>query len=68
MKQTKASIHLIAINSDYFFTAEENQETYSKLKNITANIHYHEIDSVHGHDAFLIEFEQLNYFLKDIFK
>ena len=68
IKETKTNIHLIAVNSDYFFTADENKETYTKLKNITTNIHYYEIDSIHGHDAFLIEFEQLNYFLKDIFK
>lgn len=68
IKQTKANIHLIAVNSDCFFTADENKETYTKLKNITTNIHYYEIDSIHGHDAFLIEFKQLNHFLKDIFK
>jgi homoserine O-acetyltransferase/O-succinyltransferase len=65
--KAKTSIHLIAVNSDYFFTADENKETYTQLKRITANIYYYEIDSIHGHDAFLIEFGQLNYFLKDIF-
>ena len=66
-KQTTANIHLIAVDSDYFFTAEENRETYEILKRVNPNVSYHEIHSIHGHDAFLIEFEQLNTILKNTF-
>ncbi|MGX7667426.1 alpha/beta fold hydrolase [Flavobacterium pedocola] len=66
-KQTTANIHLIAVDSDYFFTADENRETHEILKRVTANVHFHEIKSLHGHDAFLIEFEQLNSILKNTF-
>lgn len=66
-KQTTANIHLIAIDSDYFFTADENRETYEILKRVNPNVSYHEIHSIHGHDAFLIEFEQLNTILKNTF-
>ncbi|WP_313807598.1 alpha/beta fold hydrolase [Flavobacterium sp.] len=66
-KQTTANIHLIAVDSDCFFTADENRETYEILKRVNSNVTYHEIKSIHGHDAFLIEFEQLNTILKNTF-
>ncbi len=66
-KQTTANIHLVAVDSDYFFTSDENRETYEILKRVNSNVFYHEIQSLHGHDAFLIEFEQLNTILKDVF-
>ncbi|MCG2609924.1 alpha/beta fold hydrolase [Flavobacterium sp. SM15] len=66
-KQTSAKIHLIAVDSDYFFTADENRETYEILKRVNSNVSYYEIQSIHGHDAFLIEFEQLNTILKNTF-
>jgi len=66
-KQTTANIHLVAVDSDYFFTSDENRETYEILKRVNSNVFYYEIQSLHGHDAFLIEFEQLNTILKDVF-
>ncbi|KFF06988.1 alpha/beta fold hydrolase [Flavobacterium reichenbachii] len=68
LAQTNASIHIIGINSDLFFTAKENVETYEELKKFKDNVFYSEIDSVHGHDAFLIEYKQLDHLLADIFK
>lgn len=63
----EANIHIIGINSDLFFTAKENKETYQELKKLHVKVSYQEIESVHGHDAFLIEYEQLNNLLADIF-
>ena len=63
-----SNIHIITINSDLFFKAEENWNTYVELKSVKENINIHEIKSIHGHDAFLIEFDQLAKFLKPIFK
>jgi homoserine O-acetyltransferase len=63
----EAEIHIVAINSDLFFTANENLETYEELKRLNKRVSYNEIDSIHGHDAFLIEYEQLDNLLKDIF-
>ncbi len=66
-QQTNAKIHQIAINSDYFFTPDENVKTHYILKEYTKNSNYHQINSIHGHDAFLIEYEQLEDILKPLF-
>ncbi|GAB5565553.1 MAG: alpha/beta fold hydrolase [Winogradskyella sp.] len=63
-----SSIHIITINSDLFFKPEENWNTYVELKGAKDNVTIHEIKSIHGHDAFLIEYDQLSRFLKPIFK
>jgi len=67
VSKIEASIHIIGIDSDLFFTANENRETYEELKKLNKNVSYKEIESIHGHDAFLIEYEQLDNLLKDIF-
>ncbi|CAD0003055.1 alpha/beta fold hydrolase [Flavobacterium chungangense] len=67
MLKTKADIHIIAIDSDLFFTPKENQETFQELKKFKDNVFYSEINSVHGHDAFLIEYKQLDNLLAAIF-
>ena len=66
-KEIRANIHLVAVDTDYFFVANENQETFNELKKVKENVFYHEIKSVHGHDAFLIEFNQLSQILAPIF-
>jgi len=60
-------IHIVAVDTDYFFIPDENRETVESLKPIKENVFYHEIKSIHGHDAFLIEFEQLAQILTPIF-
>lgn len=66
-KRSATKIHQVAINSDYFFTSNENIKTHNLLSQITKNITYHEINSIHGHDAFLIEYESLNNILTALF-
>ena len=63
----ETSIHIIAIDSDLFFTANENRETFEELIKLDKKVSYQEIESIHGHDAFLIEYKQLDNLLKDIF-
>lgn len=63
-----SNIHIVTINSDLFFKAEENWKDYVELKSVKENVTIHEIKSIHGHDAFLIEFDQLSKFLKPLFK
>lgn len=62
-----ANIHIVSVNSDLFFIADENRETFNQVKKVKETIFYHEIKSIHGHDAFLIEFEHLNAILNPIF-
>ena len=63
----KANIHIVGVDSDLFFTAEENKETHKQLALINPNVTYNEINSVHGHDAFLIEYKQLGKIIEPIF-
>ena len=67
IKSITANIHLVSVDTDYFFTANEIKTAFQEIKNYKNNVFYHEIKSIHGHDAFLIEFEQLNNILKPIF-
>ena len=67
IKKINAEIHLIAIDSDLFFTPEEDRKTFEIGKKIKKNIFYHELTSIHGHDAFLIENEKMAQILAKIF-
>ena len=68
IKCISSEIHLIAINSDLFFTPLEDKKTYKMGKSFKKNIHYHELNSLHGHDAFLIEYKEVAQILSKIFK
>jgi homoserine O-acetyltransferase/O-succinyltransferase len=63
----QSNVHLVSVDSDLFFTIDEDVETYKTLKKIKQNVFHHTIKSIHGHDAFLIEFEQLSNILNPIF-
>ena len=67
LEAIEANIHIIGVDSDLFFTAEENRQTHKQLAVTHANVTYNEIHSVHGHDAFLMEYEQLEKIIEGIF-
>ncbi|MCG8238269.1 bifunctional aspartate kinase/homoserine dehydrogenase I [Tenacibaculum finnmarkense] len=67
LEKIQADIHIIGVDSDLFFTAEENRETQKELALVHDNVTYNEINSVHGHDAFLMEYEQLDKIISPIF-
>ena len=67
LDNVEANIHIVGVDSDLFFTAEENRETYKKLALTKENVTYYEINSVHGHDAFLMEYDQLQKIIEPIF-
>ncbi|WP_088340773.1 bifunctional aspartate kinase/homoserine dehydrogenase I [Robiginitalea sediminis] len=67
LQQSDTHIHIIGVDSDLFFTAAENKETYKQLAQASSKVTYGEIRSVHGHDAFLIEFRQMEELLRPVF-
>ncbi len=67
LDKINANIHIIGVDSDLFFTAEENRETHKQIALTKDNVTYNEINSVHGHDAFLIEYDQLEKMIEPIF-
>ena len=68
IKKIEGEIHLIAVDSDLFFTPVEDQKTYEMIKPQMESIFYHELISIHGHDAFLIENDAMIKILNPIFK
>ncbi len=67
LQNSDTNIHIVGVDSDLFFTAKENKDTFKKLAQANSNVTYGEIQSLHGHDAFLIEFEQLEKLLDGVF-
>jgi len=68
VKNLKSTVIQIGIDSDLFFKADDNKQTKVLLDKAGITNEYHELKSIHGHDAFLIEHDQLIQILKPIFK
>ena len=64
----RSEIHLICVDSDIFFLPDDDRKTFTLLSKSKKNIFYHEINSIHGHDAFLIETKQISNIFTKIFK
>ncbi|WP_298479419.1 bifunctional aspartate kinase/homoserine dehydrogenase I [uncultured Maribacter sp.] len=67
LQNSETNIHIIGVDSDLFFTAKENRETFKQIAQANNNVTYGEIQSLHGHDAFLLEFDQVQKLLHGIF-
>ena len=67
IKNSEIKVHIIGVNSDLFFTIKEHRETFNELAAAGCEVTYGEINSKYGHDAFLIEFEQLQELLYFLF-
>ena len=66
LEKIQSRMHMISVDTDLFFPASEIRMGFEKLKEKKKNVFYHEITSIHGHDAFLMEYEQLNTIIKNI--
>src|SRR6056300_30641 len=67
LQNSNTNIHIIGVDSDMFFTAVENKETFKQLAQAHSNVTYGEVNSLHGHDAFLIEYDQMERLLDSVF-
>jgi homoserine O-acetyltransferase len=67
LQNSDTNIHIIGVDSDMFFTAQENKDTFKQLAQAKSNVTYGEVQSLHGHDAFLMEFDQMEKLLSSIF-
>lgn len=68
MKSINSKIIQISVDSDLFFVKNENIETKKILDEVNVDNEYHEIKSIEGHDAFLIEHDQITRFLSPVFR
>lgn len=64
LNRVKIPVLVVGVDSDLLYPVEEQKE----LTKLLANGTYREISSYHGHDAFLIEFEQLNKIIRQFTK
>ena len=55
----KAKYLFVSYNSDWLFPTEQSREIVRSLKRNKKDVSFIEIDSPYGHDAFLVEHEQL---------
>ena len=67
IKKITGNINIITIDSDLLFCSNENWKMYERIKKIKKNVNIFEIKSEYGHDAFLIENEQMINIIKAIF-
>ncbi len=67
LQNSATNIHIVGVDSDLFFTAKENKDTFKQIAQANSNVTYGEIQSLHGHDDFLIEFQQLEKLLYTVF-
>lgn len=66
LEKIQARMHMISVDTDLFFPASEIRKGFEKLNGNKKDVFYHEIKSVHGHDAFLMEYSQLNNIINNI--
>ena len=66
LRRIRARVDVIGIDTDRLFPAAEMRQAVDELQRLERPARYHEIHSAHGHDAFLIEFDQLNPLLATI--
>ena len=67
LMQIRSELHLISFSSDMLFSAKEMQEidTIFKLERKN-NCDYLEVESDYGHDAFLVEVEKFEDYVKEV--
>lgn len=68
LKKIQSEIHLVSIDTDGYFTHQRAVDTHQTLKEVKPNTYLHSIQSIHGHDAFLMEYHQLSNIIQQVFQ
>jgi homoserine O-acetyltransferase len=63
LSAVKASFFILSVSSDWLYPPYQSQEIVTALTANEREVHYCEIRSNYGHDAFLLESGQLNYLI-----
>ena len=63
-QKSNTQIVIVSISSDWLFHPQHQIEWVIELKKTYKNVTHHSLESTHGHDAFLIEFEKLEKIVK----
>ena len=59
LRRIEAPVLLVGIRSDWLFPADAICALRDRLRGLGKVVEYHELDSPHGHDAFLKEWDQM---------
>ena len=59
LRRIEAPVSLVGIRSDWLFPPGAIRALGDRLRGLGKDVEYHELDSPHGHDAFLKEWEQM---------
>lgn len=68
LSQIQSSVVVVGIDQDFFFPAFECIHIKEMLQKLRKKAIYKEIKSEHGHDAFLLEIDQMKNILKESFE
>ena len=63
LKDVKAKVEIISVDSDWLYPVEQGTEILTALNANDVEVSFSELKSNYGHDAFLLEKGQLNYIL-----
>jgi homoserine O-acetyltransferase len=67
MQKVKSELHLISFSNDMLFKSYEMKELDDVLNEVgNTNHHYLEVESDYGHDAFLVEVEKFDTYIKEV--
>ena len=65
IQRIESKVLMVGINSDILFPVHQQKEVVKILRQTNPNVVYEEVDSIYGHDAFLIEEEQISKLIRD---
>ncbi len=68
LKRIRANVHLIGISSDWLFPPSDVRALADRMRRVDVRARYSEMISNHGHDAFLVETEQLSDLIRSGFE